>query len=139
LFGAKAVNAKFSLKLQLFRFKMSDEVTMSSHINNLRSLIRQLAEVKAMVEEEDAKAILLNNLPSKYNNVIFTLSQMSSQTLEDMISSLLVKENRAIIGDSEGDSQPEIALYSKKRMGKRMIGKSGIECYYCGKNRSYNN
>jgi hypothetical protein len=25
-----------------------------------------------------------------------------------------------------------IALYSQKRIGKRMIGKSGIECYYNG-------
>jgi hypothetical protein len=90
------VNAKFSLKLQLFRFKMSAEVTMSSHINNLRSLIKQLVEVKAMVEEEDAKAILLNNLPSQYNNVIFTLSQLPSQTLEDMIVALLAEEKRTI-------------------------------------------
>jgi hypothetical protein len=112
---------------------MSVKVTMSSHINNLRSLIRQLVEVKAMVEEEDAKAILLNNLPSQYNNVIFTLSQMSSHTLEDMISSLLAEEKRATAGDLEGDSQLETTLYSKKRMGKRMTGKSGIECYYCGK------
>lgn len=29
LFGAQSVNAKFSLKLLLFRFKMSAEVTMS--------------------------------------------------------------------------------------------------------------
>jgi hypothetical protein len=44
-----------------------------------------------MVEEEDAKAILFNIFPSKYNNVIFTLSQMSSQILEDMIVALLAK------------------------------------------------
>jgi hypothetical protein len=113
LFGAKAMNAKFSLKLQLFRFKMSAKVTMSNHISNLRSLIRQLAEVKAIVEEEDAKAILLNNLPSKYNNVIFTLSQMSSQTLEDMIVALLAEEKRTIASDIEDDPQPEIALYSR--------------------------
>jgi hypothetical protein len=41
---------------------MPVEATMSSHVNNLRSIIRQLAEVKAIVDEEDAKAILLNNL-----------------------------------------------------------------------------
>jgi len=107
LFGAKAVNAKFCLKLQLFRFKMSAKTTMSSHINNLRPLIRQLIEVKTTVEEEDAKAILLNSLLSQYNNVIFTLSQMPSHTLEDIISFLLAEEKRA----NEGDSQPETTLY----------------------------
>jgi len=74
LFGAQAVNAKFSLKLQLFSLKMPAEATMSSHVNNLRSIIRQLAEVKAVVDAEDAKAILLNSLPPKYSNAIFTLS-----------------------------------------------------------------
>eukprot|EP01018_Ginkgo_biloba_P039116 Gb_11768 [translate_table: standard] len=93
------MNAKFSLKLQLFKFKMSAEVTMSSHINNLRSLIKQLAEVNVMVDEEYAKAILLNSLPSNYSNVIFTLSLMSSQTLEDMISTLLSEEKRATARD----------------------------------------
>ena len=42
LIGAQAVNAKFSLKLQLFGFKMLVEATMSSHVNNLRYIIRQL-------------------------------------------------------------------------------------------------
>lgn len=48
-----------------------------------------LVEVKATVVEEDGKAILLKTLPSKYNNVIFTVNQMSSQTPEDMIAVVL--------------------------------------------------
>ncbi|KAH9327354.1 hypothetical protein KI387_007532, partial [Taxus chinensis] len=94
LFGAKAVNAKFSLKLQLYRFKIDDGVSMSSHINNLRSLIKQLVEVKAAIEDEDAKAILLNSLSSKYSNVVFTLSQIQSQSLDNMIAALLAEEKR---------------------------------------------
>jgi len=62
------------------------------------------------VEEKDAKSILLNNLPSNYNIFIFTLSKMSSQTLEDMVFPLLIKENRENICVIEGDPQPEIAL-----------------------------
>lgn len=37
---------------------------------------------------------------------------MPSQTLEDMISTLLAEENRATVGDSKGDSQLETTLYS---------------------------
>jgi hypothetical protein len=48
---------------------MSAKITMSSHINKLRSILRQLAEVKVAVDE-DVKSIILNSLPSKYNNVI---------------------------------------------------------------------
>jgi hypothetical protein len=68
------MNSKFSLNLWLFKFKMFAEVTIFNHINNLKSLIIQLDEVKYMVDEEDDKAILLNNLLSKYNDVLFTLS-----------------------------------------------------------------
>jgi hypothetical protein len=50
-----------------------------------------------------------------------------------MISALLAEEKRATVGDSKGDYQLETALYSKKRMGKRMACKSEIECYYYGK------
>lgn len=82
LFGERAKYANFSLKLELFSLKMRDQTSLSNHINNSMSLIRQLAEIDATVEKYDAKAILLNNLSSKYNNVVFTLSQMSSLLFE---------------------------------------------------------
>ena len=132
LFGAQAVNAKFSLKLQLFRFKMSVGITMSSHINNLRSLIRQLAEVQATVDEDDAKAILLNNLSSQYDNVVFTLSQ-NSQTFEEMIVALLSEEKRTTAGETKDDPPSEMALYSRYNRNRSNKEKGEIECYYCKK------
>ncbi|KAH9291517.1 hypothetical protein KI387_043295, partial [Taxus chinensis] len=113
-------------------FKMDDGVSMSSHINNLRSLIRQLAEVKAAIEDEDAKAILLNSLSSKYSNVVFTLSQIQSQSLDDMIAALLAEEKRTT-EDAEGHSQQESAFYSRTRKYHRRSDKSEIECHYCKK------
>ena len=47
----------------------------------------------------------------------FLLIVKCLHTLEDMISSLLVEEKRA----TAGDSQLEATLYSKKRIGRRMI------------------
>jgi hypothetical protein len=38
-----------------------------------------------------------------------------------MISSLLIKEKRLNARDTKGDSQIEIALFSKRRMGKRKV------------------
>jgi hypothetical protein len=73
---------------------MPTKATMSIHVNDLRSIIKQLAEVKAVVDEEDAKAILLNSFPTKYNSVIFTLSQLPSQSLNGMIAAFLAKEKR---------------------------------------------
>jgi hypothetical protein len=111
IFGEKAVNAKFSLKLQPFKLKMHDEVSLSTHINDLKSLLAQLADIDSdsKVDEDDEKAILLNSLSKKYDNAIFTLTQMPSR-----------KE-----GDLEVSSNSEIALYSKGRTNKN------IECFYC--------
>lgn len=128
LFGEKALNSKFSLKLQLFSLKMRDEMPLSDHINALMSLLRQLADVGTKVEAEDSKAILLNSLSSKYNNIIFTLSQMSSQSLEEMIASLLAEEKR--MNPENTNVHHEIALFSKGKMRKN---KGSGECFYCHK------
>ena len=76
----------------------------------MRSLIQKLVEINTIIDEEDAKSILLNSFPYKYNNVIFNFSQMPSQTLEDIISTLFAKENKTTIGDIKGDPQPKILL-----------------------------
>ena len=97
---------------------MHDEIYMSNYINDLMSLIKHLAEIGTKVDEYDDKAILLNNLSSKYNNALFTLSQMSSQSLEGMIASILVEENRMNEGDIDASFQTKIALFSKGKMRK---------------------
>ena len=126
IFGEKVVNAKFSLKLQLFKLKMHDEVSLSSHINDLKSLLAQLAYIDCKVDEDDAKAILLNSLSQKYDNAIFTLTQMPSRSLGDMISALLAEERRMKEGEVEFSSHFEVALYSKGRRTNKII-----ECFYC--------
>ena len=44
--------------------------------------------------------------------MLFLLGQMFSQTLEDMIVALLVEKQITTVGDTKGDSQHDIALYS---------------------------
>lgn len=131
MFGAKVLNEKFSLKFQLFRFKMEDRITMSNHISNLSSLLRKLAEVKALIDDDASRAILSNSFPSKYNNVIFTLSQITSQNLEDMILSLLAEEKRTNVEDSEDVSQLEKVLYSQRN--NKSSGARENVCFYCKK------
>jgi hypothetical protein len=89
LFEEKAMNANFSLKLQLFGLKMHDETRLSTHINELMSLFKKLVDTSTEVDRKDAKEIILNSLSSKYKNVVFTLSLLPSQSLEGMVASLL--------------------------------------------------
>ena len=102
---------------------------MSSHINELKALVKQLAEVGVKVEEDDQKGVLLNSLSSKYHNVVFTLSQLSAQSLDDMISALLAKDKRLSATNSENFVPSERALFSRSH---KKVG-NNIECYYCRK------
>jgi hypothetical protein len=116
--------------MQLFSLKMHDETHLSTHINELMSLFKQLADTGTDVDLEDAKAILLNSLSSKYSNDIFALSQLPSQSLEGMVASLLSEEKRTYFEDSDIGGPHEIALFSK---GKMRRTKGSIECFYCHK------
>ena len=106
---------------------------MSNHVNNLMSLLRQLGEAGTQVEDEDAKAILLNSLHSSYSNAVLTLSQMSTQTLHEIIATLLVEEKRLKPENAEENFHVENALWTKTRMREKNANKGDIECYYCRK------
>lgn len=88
-----------------------------------------MEKIDSKEEDEDTKAILLNNLSSRYDNVIFTLCQLSSQSLDEMIASLLEEEKRMKEGDAkeEVSSHIELALFSKGKINKN---KRSIECFY---------
>jgi hypothetical protein len=58
---------------------------------------------------------------------------VSSQTLEDMISSLLVEEKRTIAEETKGHSQLEMALYLRYDHSRSTKDKGEMECYYCKK------
>lgn len=53
----------------------------------------------------------MNSLPLMYNNVVFTLSQLSSQSLDDMISTLLAEDKTLSIGDSKSLVHLDNALF----------------------------
>lgn len=136
----KSYKAKFSIKLQLFRLKMNEETSMSSHVTNLMFLLIQLFEACVRVENKDAKAILFYSLPSIYSDFVFMLSQMSSQNLDETITTLLAKEKRLKPRYIERKFQLEKALFTNTRMRKKNANKSELECYYCRKigNTSWN-
>ena len=85
-----------------------------------------MAEIDSKIDEDDAKAILLNSLSSKYDNAIFTLIQTPFQSFGETIAALMVEEKR--IGDTDASPHNELALFSKGR-----VNKNGIECFSCHK------
>jgi hypothetical protein len=90
MLGSKSHNAT----KHYFAFKMSKHESISSRVNAFKALIQQCAKVGVKVEEDEAKVVLINNLPSKYSNLIFTLSNIPSWSLKTMISTLMVDKIR---------------------------------------------
>jgi hypothetical protein len=58
------------------------------------------------------------------------ITNVSSQTLEDVISSLLAKENITIVVDTEGHTKPETTLYPMYNCSKSTKEKGDMECHY---------
>ena len=108
---------------------MGADTTMSSHIIELKALVKHLAKVGVKVEEDEQKVVLLNSLSSKYHNVVFTLSQLFAQSLGDMILALLDEDKRLSATDFENFVPSERALFSRSH---KKVG-NNIECYYCQK------
>jgi hypothetical protein len=76
---------------------------------------------------------MLNSLPSTYNNAIFTLSEMSSQSLDDMILSLSEKDERLNGRDSKSALHLENPLLTRNQMSKntgKQIVKEDLGHYY---------
>ena len=132
MFGEKDMNAKFFLKLQLSSLKIHDVTPLSNHINDLMSLFRQLAKIGLKLDTCDAKEILLNNPSPMYRNIVFTLIHMSSQSVEEMVSSLLAYEKKVNLEASHVGGEHELALFSKTKIKKM---KSSTRCFYYHKYR----
>jgi hypothetical protein len=65
----------------------------------------------------------------KYSSAIFTLNQLPSQSLDEMIAILLAEEKRT----TEGDSQSKLAFYARNNCNRSTKNKEEIECWYCKK------
>ncbi|KAH9289447.1 hypothetical protein KI387_033564, partial [Taxus chinensis] len=79
---------------------MEEGESMVEHISKFQSICNQLAGIKVDVPDDDAKAVLLNSMPSCYSNMVFTLSKINP-SLEELISSLLDEEKRIMVVEPE--------------------------------------
>ena len=49
--GAKSRHAKSSLKIHFFSLQMKENETLPEHLNHMKSLMSQLAAIRALVDE----------------------------------------------------------------------------------------
>lgn len=128
LFGSQASSAKMSIKQKLFGLKMNGGDNIIQHISIFRSLLNQLAGINANVTDDDAKAILLNSLPSSFDHIVFTLNKINP-SLETIISSLIDEGNRT---NKNYQLPEECALVARNK--SNVSSRREFKCFYCQKN-----
>ena len=116
LFGASGKNAKVNLKLQLFKINMASGGDFAIHLNVFKSLLGQLASIKAPVEVDDSIALLLKSLSDDYENIVTTLLNMPSLTLADVESSLMDDYNNKKFKVQSTIENLDSAYFSKSRI-----------------------
>lgn len=121
LFGARSQNSKLALKISFFELQMKLGDSIASHVNQMRSLMTQLASVKSPVTEDDAMAVLLKSMPEEYDNLVTTLKNLPNPTLEGMISALQEEERKR----NQRATSSEGAFSAKYKQRK--------PCKHCGK------
>ena len=90
---SKTITNKLYLKKQLYALHMSEGTDFLSHLNVFNGLITQLANLGVKIEEEDKAILLLNSLPSSYDNLATTiLHGKITVELKDVTSALLLNE-----------------------------------------------
>jgi ribosomal protein S12 methylthiotransferase accessory factor YcaO len=67
---------------------MKEGEDIVSHISKFCSLINQLIGINEEIMENDAKSIILKNMPNNMSHKVFNLSKINP-TLESIISTLL--------------------------------------------------
>lgn len=132
LFGNKSVIPKVFFKQRFFGFQMKESDSLQEHLSNLRSILQQLAALKAQVDEDDMKAVLLSNIEDipRFSKALTVLRVAREMSYEEMIAILIDEDRRlreqvatgieaktAFISKTKGKGRPFKCTFCNKKLG----------------------
>ena len=80
-FEEKSLSRKIKYRRQLYALRKGKEITMTEHINKLKTIAEHLEALDDAVLEKDLVMILISSLPEDYNNLITTLETLNEEKL----------------------------------------------------------
>lgn len=124
-FQAKGLAAKVYLRRQFFTIKFQDGSSMQDHLNKVRDLADQLAEMEAGVSDQDLAMTALCSLSDRFDSLIVSLESRSSQDLTSdfVFNRLLAEERRQLESIQSNDVAPSA----------HQARVSSIKCSFCSK------
>ncbi|MCO5559506.1 hypothetical protein L7F22_013107 [Adiantum nelumboides] len=97
----------------------------------MQSLMTQLAGISLKVDEDIAIAVLLKSLPSSYDHIVTTLTNISIFKLVDVQASLLEEEKKmnGKVEIKEASIQSDEKVFFNKNFKPKAKGK--VVCDFC--------
>ncbi|RVW14266.1 Retrovirus-related Pol polyprotein from transposon TNT 1-94 [Vitis vinifera] len=143
-----AVNKAFLFR-KLVNSKYKEGTPIAEHLNEIKSIVNQLAAMKITFDDELQALLLLSSLPESWETLVVTVSNSTPDgvvTMSQVTSSLLNEETRR---KSSGSSHSEALVIENRGRGRSKskashnrdksrgrsssISKKDVECYYCHK------
>jgi hypothetical protein len=113
VFQAKNNARKLTLRKQLSALKKDAGEPVTKYVSWARELWADLANVGHKMEETEFVLAILAGLPGDFEIVTTLLETSSAElSLDDVLSKLLIVEQRVVKKDKQGES---VAFYNKSR------------------------
>jgi hypothetical protein len=125
---------KFFLRNKLYLLRMSDGSSVTEHLNVFNTIISQLSSVDIKIIKEEKCIILLCSLLDSWDSLVMAIwSNTTTLALEDVVSSLLLKEMRR--KNMEGSTKDDLVVRGQPvDKGKGKL--SGRKCKSKGRYKS---
>ncbi|MCO5567481.1 hypothetical protein L7F22_021174 [Adiantum nelumboides] len=135
LFGAQVKSSMFGLLIKFFKLEMASKMPLASHLNNMQSLMNQLAGIFLKVDEDIAIAVLLKSPPSTYNHIVTAYTNMPISKLVDVQASLQEEEKKINdkIETKKASIQSDEKVFFNKNFKPKAFTKGKVVCDFCHK------
>lgn len=135
LYESKSTNRRLALKSQLYNLRMTEKQSVEEHLRNISTLVAQLANIDAIIPDEDLIDRILMSLPDSWADFCGQVSTRETPITFIELEALLLQEdgrrsrfkNRSQVEEAlivEGGSNK-----SNRRGGKGVHGSSRIGNY----------
>ena len=116
LYQSKSLVNKLFLRKKLYNLRMKDGDSVTEHLNAFNSVVSQLLSIDIKISDEDKCISLLCSLPDSWDSLVIAIgSNATALQFDEIVSSLLTKEMRQKIMESQNDDALSVRRWSQNR------------------------
>ncbi|MCO5603493.1 hypothetical protein L7F22_057644 [Adiantum nelumboides] len=145
-FGTASKSSKTNLLMKFYKLKKKDDETLAAHLNKFKELKQQLLRVQKQIPDDEAIAVLLNNVDKALFDTLVSTLQNIEKTLDEVVSTLLEYDSKHRPKSEEEIQAPRERVFynrggfqggrnymARGRGRARARGQGQILCHRCGR------